>query len=191
MGAFDLSIDFKERTANLKAQIANTQITTPKLHAGSLTVTDLNAVTINSSTINGSTISGSEIVGATFKTSETGDRTEIDGTNGIRIFDAANTVFVQIKGSVYAGILVNGLRSIDTNDIFLESQDQTAQLFVSQSNDKVSFVAGSVERGYVDNQDTSGAGNLATSYVMRTNGSLKRVGVQQGTGPGFGYLYLV
>jgi len=180
MGAFDLDLEFEARTASLKSQIANTQITTPKLHAGSLSVRDLTAVNITSSTVHGSDITGTDItggtiIGSTFKTAENGDRVEIDSTNGIRLFNAADVVFIQIKGTVYAGIQVNGLRSIDANDIFMESQDQSAQLFVSSASDKISFIADSAERGSFDKNDGSGAGDIPTALTVRADGALRRV----------------
>lgn len=312
MGMFDLDLEFEAETANLKSQFANTQITTPKLHAGSLSVDSLSAIsavlgdvttgtltsvtitastfignTFSGTTFTGSTITGGTIIGATFKTATSGQRVEIDSVNGVRIYsagglqsqflgaavtlpnqviatqhlvdeavsqvklalasvgedqliaasvtagkilvgtlaaitadmgtvnagtingvtinggtitgslfqtdvtgtnrvyidstygllllDSSDVTHVALNASIYAGILLNGLRSIDSNDIFMESNDQTCQLFVSSASQRVSFVAGSATRGYFDDQDGSGAGNLPTSLVVRVNGSLQRV----------------
>lgn len=143
------------------------------------------------SLINGD-ISGGNITGATFQTAGSGNnRVTIDPTNGFRMYDSSNNLLLQMQASVYAGILLNGLRSIDSNDIFLESNDQSCQLFVSSASNAVSFTAASVARGQIDNNGhQTGAGNLPTSLALRVNNTIKRVNVQQGTGPGFGYLYV-
>ncbi len=149
-------------------------------------------LTLAGPVITASDISGGTITGTTFMTAGSGNnRVTIDSTNGLQLIDSGNTTRLQLNSSVYAGLLVNGIRSIDTNSVFMESQSQNVQFFVDQASARASFAITGSTRGYIDDQDTSGGGNLSTSAVLRTNGSLKRVAVQQGTGPGFGYLYLV
>ncbi len=136
-----------------------------------------------------SNITGGTITGSTFMTAGSGaNRVTIDSTNGLQVIDAANATQVQLNASVFGGILVTGIRGI-VNDVVIDTNDGANKLNVATN--AITFTANSVQRGQFDNQDTSGGGNLATSAVLRTNGSLKRVAVQQGTGPGFGYLYLV
>lgn len=136
-----------------------------------LSVTDLSAITANLGTITSGTITG-----ASFLTSGPGNnRVTMDSTYGLQLIDSGNTTRVLLDAATYAGIQVNGLRSIDTNDIFMESQDQSVQLFCSQASARVSFAIGGATRGYFDSSDGSGAGNLPTSLVVRVNGSLQRV----------------
>ncbi len=137
-------------------------------------------------------ITGGTIIGSSFMTAGSGaNRVTIDSTDGLQVIDSGNVTRVKLNAAVYAGMLLNGIRSIDTNSVFMESQSQNVQFFVDQASVRASFALAGSTRGYIDDQDTSGGGNLSTSLVLRTNASLKRVAVQQGTGPGFGYLYLV
>ncbi len=137
-------------------------------------------------------ITGGTITGSSFMTAGSGNnRVTIDSTNGLQLIDSGDVTRVQLNASVYAGMLLNGIRSIDTNSVFMESQSQNVQFFVDQASARASFAITGSTRGYIDDQDTSGGGNLATSAVFRVNGALHRLGCQQGTGPGLGYAYII
>lgn len=163
------------------ATITTTEIAASTILAGNMNVSTLSAITadlgtITAGSVDSATITGGTITGTTFMTAGSGNnRVTIDSTNGLQLIDSGNTTRVQLSAAVYAGMVLNGIRSIDTNDLFLESQNQTVQLFVSQSSDRVSFVTGSATRGYFDSNDGNGAGNQPTSLVVKVNGSLQRV----------------
>lgn len=167
------------------AQIQALTITAAEIAAGTITVDKLNVATLSAITANlgtvtagsivGLTISGGTITGTTLQTAASNDRVVIDSTNGVQIYDASNVLQVQMKASVYAGILVSGIRAMTSAQLFLECQDQSVQLFVDQANARVSFAIAGASRGYFDASDGSGAGNQPTSLVVRVNGALHRV----------------
>jgi hypothetical protein len=161
--------------------LTNSTITAGKLNVSTLSAISANlgtitAGSIDSNTITGGTITGTTVTGGIVQTAVVGNnRVYMDSTNGLLLLDSSDVTHVQINASVYAGILLNGLRSIDTNDIFMEANDQSVQLFVSQASGRVSFAMAGATRGYFDSSDGSGAGNQPTSLVVRVNGALQRV----------------
>lgn len=175
--------------------ITNSTIVAGKLNVSTLSAisADLGSITagsITSITINSTDITGGTITGTLFQTASSGDRIEISNATGFQMHDAGGVTRVQIQNSVYGGLLINGIRSIDANDVFVESQDQSAQFFVSSASHVISFVVDSVGRGYLDNHGhETGGGNLPSGLVLLINNTFKRINCQQGTGPGFGYLY--
>ncbi len=163
------------------ATITTTEIAASTITAGNMNVSTLSAITANLGTvtagaITGLTITGGTITGTTFMTDGSGtNRVTIDSTNGLQLIDSGDVTRLQLSASVYAGLLVNGMRSIDTNSIFMESQSQNVQFFVDQASARASFAVTGATRGYVDDQDGNGAGNQPTSLVLRVNGALQRV----------------
>jgi len=47
-------------------------------------------------------LNGTTIIGSTVKTAETGQRVEIDSTDGMQVYDSGGTVIAQFNGGVYA-----------------------------------------------------------------------------------------
>lgn len=173
-----LTITGSEIAANAitAGKIAAGEITADKMNISSLAAISANIGAITAGSLDAVDITGGSITGTEFMTAGAGNnRVTINTTDGFFMTDSSDITHVQINASVYAGILLNGLRSIDTNDIFMESQDQSVQLFVSQASGRVSFAMGGATRGYFDASDGSGAGNQPTSLVIRVNGSLQRV----------------
>lgn len=158
------------------AKILAGAVTAVKINVASLSAITADLGAITAGTINAVDITGGTIIGTDIMTDNTGNnRVTIDATNGLQLIDSGNVTRVQLNAAVYGGMLLNGLRSIDTNDIFMECQDQSVQLFVSQASARVSVAIGGSTRGYIDSNDGNGAGNQPTSLVIRVNGALQRV----------------
>ncbi len=172
------------------ANIAAGEVTAVKINVSDLSAISANLGSITAGSIDAVDITGGSITGTTYETNGPGNnRVTIDATDGVQLIDSSDITHVEMNAAVYAGIQVNGLRSIDTNDIFMEAQDQSVQLFVSQGSGRVSFAVG-VTRGYVDaHGHETGGGNLPSGLVLLMSNSLRRLNCQQGTGPGFGYAY--
>jgi hypothetical protein len=113
--------------------IADNAITTPKLIAGAviaskINVTDLSAISANLGTVTAGTmtsiiINGGTITGSTFQTATgTGARIDITTVNGIRVYDASNTVVAQllqtgISGSYFVATVAAVTTEFRTNSI--------------------------------------------------------------------------
>ena len=145
--------------------------------------------------ITGGTIMGGNIIGSTLRTAVTGERVEIDSANGIGVYDSSDNLLVHIRASTFSGVRAAGLQAISSSDFGIFCDSGFPRILMSDGAELFLNGPGNDRGGYMDGAGGSGAGNQPTDFVLYFQGSggsrtARRVNVQQGTGPGAGYLYI-
>lgn len=114
-----LTVEFADLNITT-TKIADDQITTPKILALNVTAAKIEAWTITAGMLSAGTVTAGTFIGTVFKTGSSNARVEIDSTNGIRAYDAAGTLGVQIPlsgnpGNILAKDIYSLLNQIGLN----------------------------------------------------------------------------
>lgn len=163
--------------------------------ANTLSVISANLGVITAGSIDAVTITGGTITGTTFKTaSGTGERVEIDSTNGIRIYNSSNTLVAQFKGSaltlaggsITGGTIVGTSIKTDVSPNARLELDSTNGLRVYNSaNALVAQLTQTLVSGSYFNSTIAAITDLRTNDINASNAG-GPISIDAGTGATFG-----
>lgn len=177
----DGSITTPKLTANVitSNEILAGAVTAVKINVALLSAISANLGTITAGSIDAVTITGGTITGSILKTATSGERVEIDSTNGIRIYDSGNVLIAQLKGTLtFANGVISG--SALTNNTVTSSKVNVAtrgwtqtSIFSVTDSDTVAWGAGTftASDGTAYSISSGNTGNMAArTYVYLDTG---------------------